>query len=60
MEAEARYLVNFMNQLINEDDHETAWHLTERISKVYNNLPENSSWREEMRIAWEKMMVKWH
>ena len=60
MEAEARYLVNFMNQLIIEDDHETAWHLTERIAKVYNNLPENSSWREEMRIAWEKMMVKWH
>jgi hypothetical protein len=60
MEAEARYLVNFMNQLIIEDDHETAWHLTEHIAKVYNNLSENSSWREEMRIAWEKMMVKWH
>ena len=60
IEEKARDLVNLMNRLIIDNDAETAFEVDGRIAAVYNTLPTDSKWRQELRAVHEKAMYKWH
>jgi hypothetical protein len=60
MENEASQLVDKLNQLLEDDDADTAWELDTEIVRVWNSLPPKSEGREKIAEVWKKMMKKWH
>ena len=60
MENEASQLVDKLNELLANDDTETAWDIQDEISRVWNSLPPYSEGRKKLAEVWQKMMNKWH
>ena len=59
MENEVSQLVDKLNELIDNDDADTAWNIQDEISRVWKSLPPYSEGRKKLAEVWEKMMNKW-
>jgi hypothetical protein len=60
MDMHVEELVRTMEQLLKEDDAETAWYLQKDFANVWNAQAPDSPERQAMAAVWKKMMIKWH
>lgn len=60
MDMHVEELVRTMEDLLEQNDSETAWYLQKDFANVWNAQQPNSPEREAMAAVWHKMMIKWH
>ena len=60
MDMHVEELLKTIEQLLKEDDAETAWYLEKDFANVFKAQAPNSPERHAMAAMREKMMIKWH